>query len=62
MTLWMRDRENIEKGREEGRQEATVKAYQELGMTKAATLEVVKRDFSLNDADALKVLERFWKE
>lgn len=70
MTLYMRDRENFEKGREEGRQEGllegrqetTVRVYQELGMTKAATLEVVKRDFSLNDENALKVLERYWKE
>lgn len=62
MTLYMRDRENFEKGREEGRQEATVKAYRELGMTKEATLEALKRDLALSDAEAMEVLERYWKE
>lgn len=62
MTLYMRDRENIEKGREQGRQEATVRVYQELGMTRAATLEAVKRDFALSDAEAQKILKRYWKE
>lgn len=54
--------EGHQEGLLEGRQETTVRVYQELGMTKAATLEVVKRDFSLNDENALKVLERYWKE
>ena len=54
--------EGHQEGLLEGRQETTVRVYQELGMTKAATLEVVKRDFSLNDAEAMEVLERYWKE
>ena len=82
MTLHMRDLENIEKGREEGRQEgllegrqegllegreqgrreAMVKVHQGLGMTKEATLESLKRDLALSDAEAMEVLERYWKE
>lgn len=74
MTLYMRDRENFEKGREEGRQEgllegrqegrreAMVKGHQELGMTREATLETLKRDLALSDAEAMEVLERYWKE
>lgn len=74
MTLYMRDRENFEKGREEGRQEgllegrqegrreAMVKVHQELGMTREATLETLKRDLALSDAEAMEVLERYWKE
>lgn len=74
MTLYMRDRENFEKGRQEGRQEgllegrqegrreAMVKVHQELGMTREATLETLKRDLALSDAEAMEVLERYWKE
>lgn len=70
MTLYMRDRENFEKGREEGREqgrqegrrEAMVKVHQELGMTREATLETLKRDLALSDAEAMEVLERYWKE
>ena len=70
MTLYMRDRENFEKGREEGllegrqegRREAMVKVHQELGMTREATLEPLKRDLALSDAEAMEVLERYWKE
>ena len=74
MTLYMMDRENFEKGREEGRQEgllegrqegrreAMVKVHQELGMTREATLETLKRDLALSDAEAMEVLERYWKE
>ena len=74
MTLYMRDRENFEKGRQEGRQEgllevrqegrreAMVKVHQELGMTREATLETPKRDLALSDAEAMEVLERYWKE
>lgn len=62
MTLYMRDRENFEKGREEGRREAMVKVHQELGMTREATLETLKRDLALSDAEAMEVLERYWKE
>lgn len=71
MTLYMRDRENFEKGREQGRQEGLlegrqegrrVKVHQELGMTSEATLESLKRDLALSDAEAMEVLERYWKE
>ena len=62
MTLYMRDRENFEKGRQEGRREAMVKVHQELGMTREATLETLKRDLALSDAEAMEVLERYWKE
>lgn len=70
MMLWMRDRENFEKGREEGREqgrqegrrEAMVKVHQELGMTKVTTLEALKRELKLSDTEAMEVLERYWKE
>ena len=57
MTLYMRDLENIEKGR----QEATVNVCQQFGLTKAATMEIVKRDFELHDGEAMKIVERYWK-
>lgn len=31
-------------------------------MTKEATLEELKHDFSLSDAEARKVLEKYWND
>lgn len=69
MTLLMRDRENVEKGRAEGRAKgreegyiASIRLCQKFCMTKEATLEELKQDFSLSDAEARKVLESYWKE
>ena len=52
----------MSKAVEQGRREAMVKVHQELGMTRETTLEVLKRELALSDAEALEVLERYWKE
>lgn len=61
MTLLMRDRENVEKGRAEG-YVASIRLCRKFHMTKEATLEELKHDFSLNDAEARKVLEKYWND
>ena len=73
MTLLMRDRENVEKGRVEGRTEgraegrtegyiSSIRLCRKFHMTKEATLEELKQDFSLSDAEARKVLEKYWND
>ena len=61
MTLLMRDRENVEKGRAEG-YVASIRLCRKFHMTKEATLEELKHDFSLSDAEARKVLEKYWND
>lgn len=71
MTLLMRDRENLEKGRAEGLAEgraegrtdgyiANIRLCQRFHMSKEAALNELKHAFSLSDAEAQMILNRYW--
>jgi len=63
MTLLMRDRENLEKGRAEGRTDgyiANIRLCQRFHMSKEAALNELKHAFSLSDDEAQMILNRYW--
>lgn len=60
MTLWMRDQENIEKGREEGIEEGmekgkiygAVSTYRELGLSDSEILERLQKKYHITENEA----------
>ncbi len=52
MTLWMRDQENIEKGREEGKIYGAVSTYRELGLSDSEILERLQKKYHITESEA----------
>lgn len=56
MTLWMRDQENIEKGREEGMEKGkiygAVSTYRELGLSDSEILERLQKKYHITENEA----------
>lgn len=59
MTLEMRDRENVEKGMEQGIK-AFLELCKEMGLSVNEALEKLRQKFSLSDMRANEYVQRFW--
>ena len=60
MTLQMRDNANSEKGREEVFM-GVICMCQNIHMSKDATITELRRSFGLTEADAWRIVDRYWK-
>ena len=62
MTLLMRDQENIERGKIEGKAEEIIETGQEYDMSEKAILERLQRKLDVSLQTAMEYLERFGKQ
>lgn len=62
MTLLMRDQENIEKGKEEGRAEGIIETGYEFGLSDGEVLERLQKKLDVSLQIAQEYLSRFGKQ
>lgn len=65
MTLYMRDLENIEIGKEEGRKDGIkilIETCQELGENEQDTVSRIRTKYSVSNEEAQKYVAKYWRK